>query len=203
MAPTEEFDPWSWDDYGWEMNFVAQMQARREAKGWSQTEFAKRLSAEGLRFHQPTVQRIESGERPLKLTEAIKIAEVLDTRLEVMLRAASVPMVYDELAEYLRPGAFDSEIRDAEMLENQIDNNIRMANELVDAYHEAVTHSPSHQVDKRLMNVANAFIDLNDSLLDHVETTTMMVKEAAQKFGALPREYPMSLRDRDDSTQTQ
>lgn len=181
------------------MNFVAQMQARREANGWSQTEFAKRLSAQGLRFHQPTVQRIERGERPLKLTEAITIAEVLGTRLEVMLRAASVPMVYDELAEFLRPSAFDIEIRDAEMLEDRIDHNLEMVAELVGSYREAVAHSPSHQIDARLMEVADTFSVLNRDLLGAVQSTTALVKEAGQKFSALPREYPINLRDRDDS----
>jgi transcriptional regulator with XRE-family HTH domain len=197
----DKSDPWMWDHYGWEMNFVAQMQALREAKGWSQTEFAKRLAEEGLKFHQPTVQRIESGIRPLKLTEALTIAEVLETRLEVMLRAASVPMVYDELAEYVSPGAFEFHVRYAEALLDRVsmmENHIR---ELVDSYHAAVEQSGDAEPNKELLAVAAELERINGSILPIAEQTATAVEEAARTFDQLPRNYPPRLREKPDAAE--
>ena len=60
----------------WEDNFIKRMIELRTAK-MSQTELARQLNVRGLPFHQQTVQRIEKGERPLRLNEAHAIAEIL------------------------------------------------------------------------------------------------------------------------------
>ena len=60
----------------WEENFVKQMVELRIVK-MTQTELARQLTARGLPFHQQTVQRVEKGERPLRLNEALAIAEIL------------------------------------------------------------------------------------------------------------------------------
>jgi transcriptional regulator with XRE-family HTH domain len=60
----------------WEDNFIKRMIELRTAK-MSQTELARQLNDRGLSFHQQTVQRIEKGERPLRLNEAHAIAEIL------------------------------------------------------------------------------------------------------------------------------
>lgn len=62
----------------WEANFVENMTRRRKVLGMSQSALAKALAARGLPFHQPTVQRIENGERPVRLNEAVHIVQVLD-----------------------------------------------------------------------------------------------------------------------------
>jgi transcriptional regulator with XRE-family HTH domain len=63
----------------WEQAFIETMVRTRRGRSWSQTELAQRLSAGGgLPFHQQTIQRIESGSRPLRLNEAVVIARVLD-----------------------------------------------------------------------------------------------------------------------------
>jgi Helix-turn-helix len=70
------------DDTGppppWERNFIKRMIELRAAK-MSQTELARQLQERGLPFHQQTVQRVEKGERPLRLNEAYAIAEILGT----------------------------------------------------------------------------------------------------------------------------
>jgi transcriptional regulator with XRE-family HTH domain len=54
----------------------------REFLGIDQTELARRLGDAGLRgFHQTTVSRIEKGERPVRLSEAPILAEVLHGRI--------------------------------------------------------------------------------------------------------------------------
>lgn len=74
----------------WERNFREQVRRAREARSMTQTDLAKALKAFGLPFHQQTVQRIEQGERPVRLNEAYLIAQVLDLSLDTMT-ATSTP----------------------------------------------------------------------------------------------------------------
>jgi len=53
----------------------------RELHGWSQTELAERMAARGHRWHQATVFKVEDGRRPVRLTEAVALAAVLDVPL--------------------------------------------------------------------------------------------------------------------------
>ncbi|MCD4850092.1 helix-turn-helix domain-containing protein [Arthrobacter sp. AK01] len=63
--------------------FGLEVQSQREYKGWSMTEFASMLKAAGLNnFHPTTVGRMERGERPVRLSEAVVIAEVLGSKLD-------------------------------------------------------------------------------------------------------------------------
>ncbi|GAA1177838.1 helix-turn-helix transcriptional regulator [Nesterenkonia xinjiangensis] len=69
------------DDY-----FRLNMKSERERKGWSQAQFAKELEASGgPTLHQQTVQKIESGTRSVKLTEASAIAKCLGVNVDDML----------------------------------------------------------------------------------------------------------------------
>lgn len=72
----------------WEKNFREQVVRLRKSHKMNQTELARRLNAWGLPFHQQTVQRIETGERPVRLNEAHLIARVLDTTVEAMTVSA-------------------------------------------------------------------------------------------------------------------
>ena len=56
---------------------MANMINSRQAKGMSQSALARALAEEGLAFHQPTIQRIESGERPVRINEAVVIVRLL------------------------------------------------------------------------------------------------------------------------------
>lgn len=100
----------------WERNFREQMAHMREARNFTQTELARRLSVWGLPFHQQTVQRIESGQRPIRLNEALLIARELGVSLQSMM-ATSTPsartMMY--AVGEMRRGAehFASEIADS------------------------------------------------------------------------------------------
>ncbi|RYB91009.1 XRE family transcriptional regulator [Nocardioides oleivorans] len=68
----------------WERNFIVHMARLRESHGMTQTDLAKRLQPYGLKFHQQTIQRVEAGERPVRLNEAHIIARVLESDLNVM-----------------------------------------------------------------------------------------------------------------------
>ena len=60
------------------------MQALRKAAGLSQTDVAEAMGAEGHRWHQQTVLRLEKGSRPLKLDEAMALSRVLDLPMELL-----------------------------------------------------------------------------------------------------------------------
>lgn len=78
--------------FPWESAFITRMAQRRAALGMTQNELARRLKERGLPFHQQTVQRVEVGERPVRLDEAHVIAEILDTSLETMLTIYEGPL---------------------------------------------------------------------------------------------------------------
>lgn len=60
----------------------------REARGWSQNQLAKELSARPSidSFYAMTVKRIEDGQRELKLNEAIELASLYEVTLDALLR---------------------------------------------------------------------------------------------------------------------
>lgn len=63
--------------------FGLEVKARREEQKWSMTEFANLLKQAGLEnFHPTTVSRMESGQRPVRLSEAVIIAHVLGDTLD-------------------------------------------------------------------------------------------------------------------------
>lgn len=78
--------------------FGINLQRRREKQGLSKTQFAAELSAAGMsQFHPTTISRVEAGERPVRLSEALTIARVLGLSLDEL---ASDPLVGDEEVDH-------------------------------------------------------------------------------------------------------
>lgn len=74
----------------WEVNFRTHMKRLREKDGMTQTELARRLKAlYGLPFHQQTIQRIESGERPIRVNEGYLIADTFGVSLDSMTQVGA------------------------------------------------------------------------------------------------------------------
>lgn len=71
----------------WEALFVERMVQERSQRGMSQNELARRATDRGLSVQQPTVHRIEAGVRPVRLNEAVVLAEVLGFDLSEVLGA--------------------------------------------------------------------------------------------------------------------
>lgn len=69
----------------------------REGLKLTQGDIASRLKAQGLRFHQSQVAKIERGERPLRVNEWIAIAEALGVSSEALM--AGGPETDDDLFE--------------------------------------------------------------------------------------------------------
>lgn len=69
----------------WEQNFRTHMKRLRDKSAMTQTELARQLRGKfGLPFHQQTIQRIESGERPVRVNEAYLIADLFGVSVDSM-----------------------------------------------------------------------------------------------------------------------
>ncbi|SRR5216683_17851 len=62
---------------GIDQNIAANLRAYREAGGVSQEELAQRMADRGFGFSQATVWKIESGQRPVRASELIALADSL------------------------------------------------------------------------------------------------------------------------------
>lgn len=80
--------------------FAANMRAMRAARGWNQSELARRVTNAGTDgFHQTTISRIEAGSRPVRLGEATAIARVLGTTVELMVSSDGRDAIVTTLTE--------------------------------------------------------------------------------------------------------
>lgn len=77
-----------------EERFRLSMKTLREELGISQTELAALMKERDFPFHQQTVQRAESGDRPLRLGEAYAIADILKSSVPAMSLGVQDPRMY-------------------------------------------------------------------------------------------------------------
>lgn len=68
----------------WERRFGRRLKDLRTAKGWTQDDLAKRMTAAGHPLHQTTVAKIESGNRPTPVGEIAVLAAILDAPIAMM-----------------------------------------------------------------------------------------------------------------------
>ncbi len=54
----------------------AKIKQLREERHWSQSQLAERLGELGFDLHQTTIAKMESGRRPLRVSEAVAVAQV-------------------------------------------------------------------------------------------------------------------------------
>jgi transcriptional regulator with XRE-family HTH domain len=62
---------------GTDQNIAVNLRACREAGSVSQEELARRMAARGFGFRQATVWKIESGQRPVRASELVALADCL------------------------------------------------------------------------------------------------------------------------------
>lgn len=65
------------DPGGWNTVFGQRIRGARTAAGLTQQEIADRMTAAGLKMHQTAIAKIESGERPATVAEAMQLACIL------------------------------------------------------------------------------------------------------------------------------
>ena len=66
--------------------FAQRVKAERERRRISQTQLVTALAAKnGIRWHQSTMTKVEAGERPVRLMEALALASVLGMPLDDLL----------------------------------------------------------------------------------------------------------------------
>lgn len=75
----------------------------REARGWSQSELARRMQAHGWpKYSQVAVSRTEEGSRAVRLDEALAFSEILEIGLTNLITPSDEGRLVDEL--YLAMG---------------------------------------------------------------------------------------------------
>ena len=83
-----------------EANFARRVAELRTREGFSQSELARRMIGQGFaNYSQMTVSRTEKGERPIRLSEARALAEILGEDLESMMRDKPVAELSLEMQE--------------------------------------------------------------------------------------------------------
>src|SRR6185312_5282971 len=66
--------------------FGKRVKAKRDARGWSQADMAKMLSDRGIHpMHPTTVAKIEAGDRSVRITEAVGIADLFEVSVDSLL----------------------------------------------------------------------------------------------------------------------
>lgn len=113
----------------WERLFADRMRLKREASGMSQTELARRLTERGLPFHQQQVQRIEIGNRPVRLNEALLLADLFSVPLNQWIEPNDADSLEQEVVRTVRA----LRVRASEWL-----NTAGMTSELVHNDYEAL-----------------------------------------------------------------
>ena len=137
----------------WERNFRERMVRMREAKGMTQTDLARALKTDfGLPFHQQTIQRIESGERPVRLNEANLIAQTLHADLFTMMSNAGSPEVVRLNLELAGARLAERGLEIAEYLGERMEVIDRLYQGVQDAWeaYEATQEELGEPVDKEL-----------------------------------------------------
>jgi transcriptional regulator with XRE-family HTH domain len=86
-----------------------QLRELRKARGWPLREVARRMESYGYHWHQTVVAKIETGQRPLRLNEALDLAALFGVSVTDLLVP---PMGRDEAraeAEALQVALKDAE----------------------------------------------------------------------------------------------
>lgn len=98
-----------------EVRLGAHVRAARVARGWSQEELASRLAEHaGVKLGQSGIVRLEKGDRPTRLDEALAIARFLGLDLTTLLRPSEPPTEIEVREAHAKRVAAQRALRDAE-----------------------------------------------------------------------------------------
>jgi transcriptional regulator with XRE-family HTH domain len=68
------------------------VRALREARGWSQDTVAKRMASKGFSWRQTTVAKTEAADRPVRVNEAVALADLYGVDLDSLVRPDLHPL---------------------------------------------------------------------------------------------------------------
>jgi transcriptional regulator with XRE-family HTH domain len=89
-------------------NIAANLRAHREAGGISQEELAQQMADRGFGFGQATIWKIESGQRPVRASELIALADSLGVLLPTTLTREPDATRYTIQLEHANQSAGDA-----------------------------------------------------------------------------------------------
>ena len=188
-----EREPFGWDMIGHETTFVENMVTLRTRLGISQTELARRLANDhGLPFHQPTLQRIESGERPLKLTEAIVIANLLGSDLQTMMDDVSAEFGYRTLIDELTLTNLNEAVEDVVRIARHPKYRADLIREAVDSYVNA-SEQLNLPIEASAVEYAERVEKALRQLQAECESLTRFAEDIRQRIADEPRNFPDAL----------
>lgn len=100
----------------------------REQKGWSQRELAKRI-----KINASVMNRIESGERPIKDHELADLARALDTNTDYLLGLSANPRMTadEEYKDFSNDPKLNHFFRDIEASEHEEQEELRQIWEII------------------------------------------------------------------------
>lgn len=151
------------------------VQKYRKAKGLSQADLATAISTPNEGVHQQTILKIEKGSRPLKFSEAEKIARVLKISTRHL---SDVPRRADLNAGHMALHARLSLISDE--LTGISHRLAMLLVELATRLASEATNSEEDQPSRYLTEQAQAWLEvnwgkgLNTSLLDEIRETALL-----------------------------
>lgn len=169
--------------------FVANVRQAREELEWSQNAVAQRMAGQGFKFHQTTIARIESGQRPVSLGEAEALARIFNTTVGRLSMEPRDGQVYRRL---------ESSLHQAEIALEEIHAKLRWFPEAQSRLREALDNALERGIDPAAPMVTRAqeilaiqtYADLLDSFdkaravdLERMEKRAETIKKRGKSLG--------------------
>jgi len=111
----------------------------RQAKGWTQDELARRMTAAGHAWRQTTVTKTESGIRPTNISELATLAAVFDMPIAALFDDSDdVQLVLDGAALWYRAAALLEEETQLMKRLDAVHAQLQSANKELDDYSRRV-----------------------------------------------------------------
>ncbi|MEV6646027.1 helix-turn-helix transcriptional regulator [Amycolatopsis sp. NPDC051371] len=123
-------------------------------RGWSQEDLAEQLEEIGFKMHQTTIAKLESGKRPIRVSEVFALAFIFRLPMEALW---SLPTPHEPVPLKRMREEFDrinAELRDAESDLRRTNLTIRELqdhkSELAREMNEAATTAPENRINANL-----------------------------------------------------
>ncbi|UYB35487.1 helix-turn-helix transcriptional regulator [Arthrobacter koreensis] len=162
--------------------FGANMRRLREARGWKQSELARRMQSHGWpKYSQVAVSRTEEGTRAVRLDEAIALGELLGAGLLKLVTPPDEGRVVDELAFSL-----ERVERTQSQVVRTLETLARQCNELEDAVAKAEEQAEKGWSTDQVAQTASDLVALARKWLQYVEGATYRLADIGDNNGEHP-----------------